>query len=71
LASLHWVDGLIVLAFVVYVMAAGLRSREMAPRNLEEYFLAGRGLSGWTAGLSMAATQFGVERSGLSSWNRT
>ena len=61
MASLHWVDGLIVLAFVVYAMAAGLRSREVASRNLEEYFLAGRGLSGWTAGLSMAATQFAAD----------
>ena len=33
----------------------------MAARNLEEYFLAGRSLPGWKAGLSMAATQFAAD----------
>jgi Na+/proline symporter len=42
-------------------MAAGLRSRQRAGRNLEEYFLAGRSLRGWQAGLSMAATQFAAD----------
>lgn len=61
MATLHWIDVGIVLAFVVYAVAAGLRSRAAASRNLEEYFLAGRGLSGWTAGFSMAATQFAAD----------
>src|SRR5690606_19585294 len=30
-------------------------------QNLEEYFLAGRSLKGWQAGLSMAATQFAAD----------
>ena len=54
-------DGIIVAAFVVYAVAAGLRSRRVASRGLEEYFLAGRSLSGWQAGISMAATQFAAD----------
>ena len=42
-------------------VAAGLRARRVASQGLEEYFLAGRSLSGWQAGLSMAATQFAAD----------
>ncbi len=55
---MHTVDILIIVAFVVYVVAVGLRSRKVASRNLEEYFLAGRTLKGWQAGVSMAAKPF-------------
>ena len=55
------VDALIVVAFVVYAVAVGLRNRRQASKNLEEYFLAGRSLPGWKAGLSMAATQFAAD----------
>jgi Na+/proline symporter len=58
---LHWIDAIIILAFAAYAVSSGLRSRRIASRNLEEYFLAGRSLSGWKAGLSMAATQFAAD----------
>ena len=58
---MSWVDAAIVGLFVAYAIGAGLRSRRVASRNLEEYFLAGRSLSGWRAGLSMAATQFAAD----------
>ncbi|QBQ53927.1 sodium:solute symporter family protein [Nitrosococcus wardiae] len=51
------IDLLIVLAFVVYAISAGLYSRRAASQNLQEYFLAGKTISGWRAGFSMAATQ--------------
>jgi len=54
-------DVLILLGFVAYAIATGLRSRRIASRNLEEYFLAGRSLRGWVAGISMAATQFAAD----------
>ena len=54
-------DLLIVLAFVAWSVAAGLRSRRRASRDLDEYFLAGRRVPGWQAGLSMAATQFAAD----------
>ncbi|MGE0474473.1 MAG: sodium transporter, partial [Nitrospirales bacterium] len=54
-------DLALVAAFLVYALQAGLRERGTASKNLEEYFLAGRSLSGWKAGLSMAATQFAAD----------
>ncbi|MFQ5992953.1 MAG: sodium transporter, partial [Nitrospiraceae bacterium] len=61
MATLGWIDVLIILAFVVYSVSSGIRSSKVASQNLEEYFLAGRSLSGWSAGLSMAATQFAAD----------
>lgn len=55
------IDLLIVLAFVAYAIGSGLRSRHAAGRNLEEYFLAGKTISGWRSGFSMAATQFAAD----------
>ena len=54
-------DLLIVLAFVVYAISSGLRSRRKASKNLQEYFLAGKTITGWRAGISMAATQFAAD----------
>jgi solute:Na+ symporter, SSS family len=54
-------DVLIVLVFVVYAIAAGLRARRQASQGLDEYFLAGRSIKGWKAGVSMAATQFAAD----------
>ncbi|NIO06601.1 MAG: sodium transporter, partial [Deltaproteobacteria bacterium] len=56
-----WIDVGIIALFVVYAVASGLRNRRQASRNIEEYFLAGRSLPGWKAGLSMAATQFAAD----------
>lgn len=54
-------DWAILAAFILYALQAGFRERGVASQNLEEYFLAGRSLSGWKAGLSMAATQFAAD----------
>ncbi|MEZ4271459.1 MAG: sodium:solute symporter family protein, partial [Myxococcota bacterium] len=55
------IDTLIVLAFIAYAIASGFRAKDKASENLEEYFLAGRSLPGWKAGISMAATQFSAD----------
>lgn len=60
-ANLGRLDALILASFVVYAIASGLRARKAASASLEEYFLAGRSLSGWAAGISMAATQFAAD----------
>lgn len=54
-------DWLILIGFAAWAVLSGLRSREQASRNLEQYFLAGRSLPGWQAGCSMAATQFAAD----------
>lgn len=58
---MHWLDATILLTFIVYAIYAGFSSRKQASQSLEEYFLAGRSLSGWRAGFSMAATQFAAD----------
>lgn len=55
------IDALIVGAFLVYVVVVGLRDRSEAGAGPEQYFLAGRSLNGWQAGISMAATQFAAD----------
>ena len=55
------VDVVIVLGFFAYCAWSGLRTRRVSSQNLEEYFLAGRSLPGWKAGISMAATQFAAD----------
>lgn len=55
------IDLLIVLAFIAYSVSVGFRNRVQASKNLEEYFLAGRSLPGWKAGLSMSATQYAAD----------
>ena len=54
-------DFLILFIFVVVSIGFGLHARRKASQNLEEYFLAGKTLPGWQAGISMAATQFAAD----------
>ncbi|MEE8476419.1 MAG: sodium transporter [Myxococcota bacterium] len=61
MSGLSALDVLILLSFTALAIGAGLRARKQASKSLEEYFLAGRTLSGWKAGVSMAATQFAAD----------
>ncbi|MCY3839877.1 MAG: Na+:solute symporter [Gammaproteobacteria bacterium] len=54
-------DLLILLAFVAWSVTLGLRARRRASRGLDEYYLAGRQVRGFRAGISMAATQFAAD----------
>lgn len=58
---MHWIDVSIIVLFILYAIGSGIRSSGVASQSLEEYFLAGRSLRGWQAGLSMAATQFAAD----------
>jgi len=51
----------ILAAFICYSLYVGWAAKLRASQNLNEYFLAGRSVSGWRAGLSMAATQFAAD----------
>ena len=55
------IDVFIIFLFIIYAISSGFRNKREASKNLEEYFLAGRSLPGWKAGLSMAATQFAAD----------
>lgn len=54
-------DIAIILAFIVYSIYSGFKNKDQASKDLTEYFLAGRSLPGWKAGLSMSATQFAAD----------
>jgi SSS family transporter len=53
---MHWINWLIVVAYLAWVVGDGLR-RSRGATNLEGYFLAGRSLPWWAVGLSVMATQ--------------
>lgn len=59
--TLSLLDAAVVLVFLAYCILSGLRSRRASSQDLEQYFLAGRTLPGWKAGISMAATQFAAD----------
>jgi SSS family solute:Na+ symporter len=52
----HWIDWIIVFAYLVYVVWDGLRRSE-GTHEIEGYFLANRSLPWWAVGLSVMATQ--------------
>ena len=58
---MEMLDALILVAFVIYALFVGLQARSRASEGPEQYFLAGRSLKGWQAGISMAATQFAAD----------
>jgi len=53
---MHWINWLIVVAYLAWVVGDGIR-RSRGATNLEGYFLAGRSLPWWAVGLSVMATQ--------------
>jgi len=55
------IDLFLVLIFIAYSIIAGWRARHKASRNLRDFFLAGGEVSGWQAGISMAATQYAAD----------
>src|ERR687885_1797274 len=53
---MHWIDWVIVVVYLVWVVADGLR-RAKGTSEIEGYFLANRNLPWWAVGLSVMATQ--------------
>jgi solute:Na+ symporter, SSS family len=53
---MHWLNWLIVVAYLIYVVTDGLR-RAKGTTHIEGYFLANRDLPWWAVGLSVMATQ--------------
>lgn len=54
-------DWAIVAAYLVLSLWIGLRYRERASKNLESFFLGGRNLPWYIAGISMVATTFAAD----------
>lgn len=59
--QLHFVDWLIIAAYMAASLIVGLWHTRRASKNIEEYFVAGRALPWWLAGTSLVATTFSVD----------
>lgn len=55
---LNWLDWLIIVAYLVFVLAVGVLFARRASKSTDEYFISGRNLPWWLAGTSMVATSF-------------
>lgn len=53
---MHWIDWTILLAYLVWIVADGVRLTKKA-NEIEGYFLASRSIPWWAVGLSVMATQ--------------
>lgn len=58
LATIDW---LIIIAYLIISVLIGLYFKNKAEQNLESFFLGGRNLPWWLAGLSMVATTFAAD----------
>lgn len=59
--NLHWTDWSIIAAYLALSLGIGLYYRKRAGRNMSEFFLGGRSLSWFLAGISMVATTFAAD----------
>ncbi|MGK7872300.1 MAG: sodium:solute symporter family protein [Xenococcaceae cyanobacterium] len=55
------VDWLIVLLYLAFTMGLGLYLSRKASKSLVDFFVSGRSLPWWLAGVSMAATTFSID----------
>ncbi|WP_026100841.1 sodium:solute symporter family protein [Synechococcus sp. PCC 7336] len=55
------IDWLIVALYLVGTMGLGLALSRRASKSLADYFVSGRSLGWWLAGISMAATTFSID----------
>lgn len=58
LATLDWV---IILSFLGLSLLLGLYFSKKAARSIDDYFISGRSLPWWLAGVSMVATAFAID----------
>ncbi|ERT05415.1 solute symporter family protein [Lyngbya aestuarii BL J] len=55
------IDWLIVLLYLILTMAMGLYLSRQGSKSLADFFVSGRSLPWWLAGISMAATTFSID----------
>lgn len=59
--DLSWIDWLIIIAFMALSLWIGVRYKTSAEKSLTDYFLSGRNLPWYIAGISMVATTFAAD----------
>ncbi len=55
------IDFWIILAYLIFVLVIGYLFRKISGKNKEEYFLAGRNVPWWLAGISIVATTYAAD----------
>ena len=55
------IDWLIVLSYLILTMGLGIYLSRKASKSLTDFFVSGRSLPWWLAGISMAATTFSID----------
>ncbi|MGD8210234.1 MAG: Na+:solute symporter [Desulfobacterales bacterium] len=55
------IDFGIILAYLIFVLLVGFLFRKISGKNREEYFLAGRNIPWWLAGISIVATTYAAD----------
>lgn len=59
--GLHYIDWLIIACFLIFSLFIGLYFRKRASKDLESFFLGGRNMPWFVAGISMVATTFAAD----------
>ena len=59
--QLHLIDWAIIVAFLLVSLLVGLKFRARASKSLSDFFLGGRNLPWYIAGISMVATTFAAD----------
>ena len=55
------IDFWIILSYLIFVLLIGFLNRKISGKNKEEYFLAGRNVPWWLAGISIVATTYAAD----------
>lgn len=58
---MHYIDWLILIAYFIISLAIGYLYKKRASGSTEDFFLSGRKLPWWLAGISMVATTFAAD----------
>lgn len=59
--DLHYIDWIIIIAYLLLSLGIGLYYRSIASKDLSQFFLGGRNLPWYIAGISMVATTFAAD----------
>jgi Na+/proline symporter len=58
---LQLIDFWVILAYLIFVLLIGFLFRKISGKNKEEYFVGGRNIPWWLAGISIVATTFAAD----------
>jgi Na+/proline symporter len=58
---LKLIDFWVILTYLIFVLLVGFLYRKVSGKNKEEYFLAGRNIPWWLAGISIVATTYAAD----------